>query len=133
MTVHEMRNHPAFDVLSVKSDLDKIKTGMAETGSSISKLENTHETMEKQVKILSQRSAKFHMILLNVTVRFIFFFFIFLLSKIYKTPRKVLLILIPWIPNRLSMTPLSSEFGLKRDFTLSYLEFHLRDFSRKKN
>ena len=69
MTVHEMRNHPAFDVQSVKSDLDKIKTGMAETGSSISKLENTHETMEKQVKILAQRSAKFHKILLNVTVR----------------------------------------------------------------
>ena len=113
MTVHEMRNHPAFDVLSVKSDLDKIKTGMAETGSSISKLENTHETMEKQVKILSQRSAKFHKILLNVTVRFILFFFYFSSFKNLQTPRKVLLILIPWIPNRLSMTPLSLEFGLK--------------------
>ena len=88
MTVHEMRNHPAFDVLSVKSDLDKIKTGMAETGSSISKLENTHETMEKQVKILSQRSAKFHMILLNVTVRFILFFFYFSSFKNLQNPQK---------------------------------------------
>ena len=74
-TVNEMRNHPAFDVQSVKSDLDKIKTGMAETGSSISKLENTHEALAKQVKVLSERSTKYHKILLNVTVRNSFHFY----------------------------------------------------------
>ena len=69
-TVNEMRKHPAFDVQSVKTDLDKIKTGMAETGSSISKLENTDLVLAKKVKGLSERSTKFQGILLNITVSY---------------------------------------------------------------
>jgi len=63
-----LQKHPSFDVGSVKSDLDKIKTGMADTGSSISKLENTNEALEKRVKGLSVKTRKLRDNLHNLTV-----------------------------------------------------------------
>ncbi|XP_066916363.1 uncharacterized protein [Clytia hemisphaerica] len=66
-SIQEIRKQPVFDVNSVKSDLDKIKTGMADIGSSISKLENNHIVLEKRVSTLSAKTHKIQNILTNVT------------------------------------------------------------------
>ena len=51
-SVKRLHQHPSLNIISMKRDVDKLKTGMADTGSDILKLQGTHKLVNKEMKSL---------------------------------------------------------------------------------
>lgn len=67
-----MQSSPTFHVLNriekVSRDIDSIKSGMADTGADIGKLEHSKEEFQNEIKQLASDNMKFKDQLFNITV-----------------------------------------------------------------